>query len=375
MAAALANLNRAKPPAGMSGGDRLSLTAPQKAALIVASLGPEAAGPIIERIGDKHLRAFTRAYAHLQTVPRAALKQVVDEFISELTQEDNDIRGGFDETRELLSQFKTDDEIIRLMDEIDIQGGETVWAKLERIDEGQLAEYLAGQRPQIVAVVLSKLNTEKASNILNQLDAEIAGKVILRLAKPLNINPAALGLLMDTIEQEFLAPMRKSTTARNPGHMIGAMMNNVVTDKREALLEIINTSAPDIMKDVRKSMLTFPDIPTRVPANAIPMAIKEVEVQDFLLAVKFGRQNAPSSVEYIMSNISQRMAKQYEEQLEELKITSVRDAEIAQAAFMTVIRKLAASGEITLIEETSDDEEGDEGETQDKTPEVASKEA
>ena len=357
-ATALANLNAKKPSPGIAG-ERTSLTAPQKAALIVASLGPEAAGPIIERIGDKHLRAFTRAYAHLQTVPRAALKQVVDEFIAELSEEDNDIKGGFDETRELLSQFKTDDEIIRLMDDIDIQGGETVWAKLERIEDDQLAEYLAGQRPQIIAVVLAKLNTEKASNVVNQLDKDIAGKVILRLARPLNINPAALSLLMDTIEQEFLAPMRKSTTARNPGHMIGAMMNNVVTDKREALLEIINTSAPDIMKDVRKSMLTFPDIPTRVPPNAIPMAIKEVEVQDFLLAVKFGRQNAPSSVDYIMKNISQRMAAQYEEQLEELKITSVRDAEIAQAAFMTVIRKLASSGEIALIEESSD-EEGDE---------------
>ncbi len=357
---ALANTQSTKMPSALGGGDRLTLTAPQKAALIVAALGPEAAGPIIERIGDKHLRAFTRAYAHLQTVPRATLKTIVEEFVSELTQEDNEIRGGFDETREFLSQFKTSDEIIRLMDDIDIPDGETVWTKLERANEDQLAEYLAGQRPQIIAVVLSKLNTEKASNVLNQIDADIAGKVILCLSKPLNINPEALTVLMDTIERDFLAPMRTSKKSRNPGEMIGAMMNNVITEKREALLEIITTSAPDILKDVRKSMLTFPDIPTRVPPNAIPMAIKEVELEDFLLAVKFGRQNAPSSVEFIFKNISQRMAAQYEEQLEELKMTSVKDAEIAQASFMTVIRKLAKSGEITLIEESSGDEEDEE---------------
>ncbi len=359
-ASALTNLQPSKTPPALGDGERPSLAQPQKAALIVAALGPEAAGPIIERIGDKHLRAFTRAYAHLQTVPRAALKSIVEEFISQLTQEDNDIRGGFEETREFLSQFKTSDEIIRLMDDIDISDGETIWTKLERTDDEQIAEYLSGQRPQIIAVVLSKLNTEKASNLLNLIDADIAGKVILCLSRPLDIKPEALSVLMDTIEREFLAPMRKTTQKRNPGEMIGAMMNNVITEKREALLEIITTSAPDILKDVRKSMLTFPDIPTRVPPNAIPMAIKEVELEDFLLAVKFGRQNAPSSVEFIFKNISQRMVAQYEEQLEELKMTSVKDAEIAQAAFMTVIRKLAKSGEITLIEESSgdDDDEG-----------------
>jgi len=342
-------------------GARLSLTAPQKAALIVAALGPEAAGPVIEQIGDKHLRAFTRAYAHMQTVPREALKAVVEEFVSELVTEDSDFRGGLDETREFLSQFKTSDEITRLMDDIDIAGGESIWMKLERTDDDKLANYLATQRPQIIAVVLSKLNTEKASNVLNQIDSDIASKVILCLSKPLDVNPQALAILMETIEREFLAPMRKTKKTRNPGEMIGAMMNNVITEKRETLLEVITNAAPEILKDVRKSMLTFPDIPTRVPANAIPMAIKEVELEDFLLAVKFGRQNAPSSVEFIFSNISQRMVAQYEEQLEELKMTSVKDAEIAQANFMTVIRKLAKSGEITLVEETSpeDDENAD----------------
>lgn len=363
-ATALTNMQPGKAMASTgSAGARLSLTAPQKAALIVAALGPEAAGPVIERIGDKHLRAFTRAYAHMQTVPRAALKAVVEEFVSELVTEDNDFRGGLDETREFLSQFKTSDEITRLMDDIDLAGGESIWMKLERTDDDKLANYLATLRPQIIAVVLSKLNTEKASNVLNQIDSDIASNVILCLSKPLDVNSGALAILMETIEREFLAPMRKTKKTRNPGEMIGAMMNNVITEKRETLLEVITNAAPEILKDVRKSMLTFPDIPTRVPANAIPMAIKEVDLEDFLLAVKFGRQNAPSSVDFIFSNISQRMVAQYEEQLEELKMTSVKDAEIAQANLMSVIRKLAKSGEITLVEETSpeDDENAEAG--------------
>lgn len=344
---------------GSLGVGRQGLSAPQKAALIIALLGPETAGPIIEKIEDKHLRAFARAYAHLQTVPKAMLQGVVEEFINKLSKKDDEIKGGYEETRELLSQFISSDDIIRLMDDIDAPGSQTVWEKLERAPDEAFARYLSSQSPQLVAVVLSKMNTEQASRILNLMDAEIAKDAIVRLSKPLKVSREALSVLSDTIERDFLLPMRQSSLTRNPGEMIGAMMNNVNSDKRETLLSFISSTVPDILRDVKKSMLTFQDIPTRVPTKAITLVIKEMDTTDFLQAAKFGKQNAPSSVEFIFKNISQRMAKQYEEQMQELKAISVEEAEKAQAIFMTIVRKLVAAGEFELIEvvDESDDAE------------------
>ena len=334
-----------------------TLTAPQKAALVITALGPEAAGPIIERIEDKHMRAFARAYAHLQTVPKATLQNVVAEFLGQFSKDDDEIKGGYEETRELLSQFVTSDKIIHLMEDIDEPGGDSIWTKLERAPDNEFAEYLSKQNTQVVAVVLSKINTEKASTILDLLEVEVAQQVIIRLSRPLNIQREALAILSDTIEREFLSPMKSSSEKRNPGEMIGSMMNNIMSEKREELLKFISEDVPDILKDVRKTMLTFQDIATRVPAKAMPMVIKEMEVNDFLQAVKFGRQNAPSSVEFIFANISQRMVQQYEEQIEALKTVTVKEAETAQTAFMVIVRKLVAAGEIELIEIASEEED------------------
>lgn len=333
------------------------LTTPQKAALIIAVLGPESAGPIIERIEDKHLRAFARAYAHLQTVPKGAIEGVVKEFVGRLSKNDEEIKGGYEETRELLSQFIGSDDIIRLMDDIDIPGGESIWERLERAPDAALAEYLGKQSPQLIAVVLSKLNAEQASRLLDLLDTELARDTILRLSKPIQIKREALQVLSDTIERDFLNPLRQETRTRNPGEMIGAMMNNITSEKREELLTFISSKTPDIMRDVKKSMLTFQDIPERVPGKAISLVIKEMELSDFLQAAKFGKQNAPSSVEYIFSNISQRMAQQYEEEMETLKKIPVKNAERAQAAFMAIVRKLVAAGEIELMDIPSDEDE------------------
>ncbi|MEM8935794.1 MAG: hypothetical protein AAGC77_05250 [Pseudomonadota bacterium] len=95
------------------------LTDPQKAALIIAALGPESAAPIVERISDSHLKAFARAYAHLATIPREQLLLVIKEFAGKFDSGSEEITGGFEQTRELLAQFRSQDEIARLMDDID----------------------------------------------------------------------------------------------------------------------------------------------------------------------------------------------------------------------------------------------------------------
>ena len=333
-----------------------ALTPPQKAALVIAALGPDAAGPVLERIGDEHLHSFTRAYVHLQSVPKIALQAVVKEFIEQLTEDDDSINGGFEKTRELLSKFIDPNDVDRLMNNIDASGGQDVWGKLVDAGDEALAEYLASQKPQLVAVVLSKIDTEKASRVLDLFDTEIAGKVILCLSKPLDVDESTLQILGDTIERDFLAPMEVTSESHDPSSMIGSMMNNIMSEKREELLSFIADSAPEILHGVKKSMLTFQDIAVRVPPNAIPIAIREVELEEFLQAVKFGKENAPSSVEFILANISQRMAAQYQEQMEELKTITAKEAEAAQSSFMSVIRKLGASGEIQLIDPASEDE-------------------
>lgn len=358
-------------PALASGGDLAlpeeaagmgALSNAQRAALVIAALGPEAAGPIIERIDDKHLRAFARAYAHFQRVPRSTLTAVVEDFVQRLSSdESDDLRGGFEETRELLSQFISSDNITRLMEDINVPGGESIWDKLARTPDQVIADYLAKQNLQLVALVLMKVNTEQASRIIDLFDTDLASKVVLRLAKPISVSPEAMQIVSDALSRDFLSGSRDKTKGRNPGEMIGSMMNNVATKKRETLLEFIESNMPGIMTDVKKSMLTFQDIATRVPPNAIPVVVRQVDEAIFLQAAKFGKQNAPSCVDFIFANISQRMAQQYEEQMEKMKKVSVKESETAQATFMAAVRKLAAAGEFELIEESTgeDEEEGE----------------
>lgn len=321
-------------------------TAPQKAAMIIAALGPDAAGPIIERIGDKHLRAFAEAYAQLRTVPRRHLVAVVSEFLNELGGEDGEVRGGFEEARALISRFKSEETATKVLDEV--PGGRSVWEKLADVEDTALAEYLAGQQPQAAAVILSRIDAEKASSVLGHFEPDFARRTLVRLAKPMPVRKEALNVLAEAVERDFLAPLRRASKAVRPGQMIGAMMNNMPEDKRDSLLEIIAAETPDILEEVKAQILTFKDIPARVPANAVPLVVREVDTDVFLKAVKYGRQNAPEAVEFIFKNISQRLGQQYQEQIEALKPVPVAEAEACQGQFMAAVRRLVAAGEFEL---------------------------
>jgi flagellar motor switch protein FliG len=60
------------------------LRAPEKAAVILALLGPENASPVVEKIKDEHLRAFIHTLENLKLIPRESLLSAVADFITEL---------------------------------------------------------------------------------------------------------------------------------------------------------------------------------------------------------------------------------------------------------------------------------------------------
>ncbi|MBY0423455.1 MAG: hypothetical protein K2Q06_14200, partial [Parvularculaceae bacterium] len=228
--------------------------------------------------------------------------------------------------------------------------GPTIWKRLEGVTDHALADYLQKQHPQVIAVVLSRLNTEKASSVLAKFEVSLARTIVRRLSGPMPVRKEALRVLADTIEREFLLPAKKAAKVHKPGEMIGQLMNNLPAEKRDALLKYIQEDSPDIFEDVKAVILTFQDIPSRVPANAIPMLVREVETDVFLKAIKYGKHNAPEAVTYIFKNISQRMGQQYEEQIAAMKQVTVMDAESAQQQVMAGLRRLVASGDVTLVQ-------------------------
>jgi flagellar motor switch protein FliG len=100
---------------------------------------------------------------------------------------------------------------------------------------------------------------------------------------------------------------------------------------------------------VRKAIFTFSNIATRIDARDIPKILRNVDQAKLVTALAGAKGAAEKSVEFILSNISQRMAGSIRDEMKNLGKVKDKDAEEAQSAVVTAIREMESAGEIFLV--------------------------
>ena len=327
--------------------DDLSLA--DKAAIIIAALGPDAAPHVLQGMSETTIRRFAQAMSGLWKIGPDLLERVVSEFLGELGS-GGEVKGGAAEARRILREVLDADSVSRIMDDVDMAGGRTLWERMSNSSDQALAGYLRHEHPQTAAVVLSKLRSDKAARILERLDPDFAQIIVLRLARVPRLDSQVMDLLRDVVTNEFLAVMQREQATRRPAEVIGSMMNNVSSNNRSRLLEQLESEKPKLAKQVQKVMFTFADISERVEARDAGLLLKAVDEPTMVMALKMAQNNAPRVIGFFLDNISKRLAQRLESEIEMHPEVKPRDGEAAQAEVVRQARELARAGELKLVE-------------------------
>ncbi|GJL92844.1 FliG C-terminal domain-containing protein [Hyphococcus sp.] len=353
-------------------------TKSHKAAIVLASLSAEAAASIVDDMSDNELRVFAKAFSELKTVSPQTLQAVAEEFLSEVAHENHDLSGGSDEARRVLGMLTQEDRAERILS--DVSGGgasgegssSAVWPRIEKVENERLAEYVQAQRMPIAAAILAKLSYEKAAGVLDLTEGDYHQKILVEIARKKPPSAEAVDAIANVLEEEFLkqaasageeeaedeegeAPKPKN----NAGAAVGEIINFLPGSKRDAFLEHVKAADPDIGAEVRKAVLTFEELHTRMPASGATALLRDLDREVMLKAVKYGETNAQETVEFLFGNISKRMVEQYKEELAEMETPSETDGETAQREATTAVRALVKAGEFKLIEIKEDEPEAE----------------
>jgi flagellar motor switch protein FliG len=107
---------------------------------------------------------------------------------------------------------------------------------------------------------------------------------------------------------------------------------------------------------VRRAIFTFVHIPARLNPRDCPKVTRLVDqpVLVTALAATQGRPGLEAAGEFLLANISQRLAQGLREEMAQRGKVKDKDGEEAMAAVITAIRTLEATAEITLIQPEED---------------------
>lgn len=330
--------------------DYRSLTGPEKAAILLLSLGEDQTAKIFEHMDDDEIMELSQTMASLGKIAPALVERLFVEFAEQMTST-NALVGTQHSTERLLSKAGMSKEKINtIMEEIRGPAGRTMWEKLGNVSEEVLATFLQKEYPQTVAVVLSKLTSDHAARVIAMLPENFALEVIHRMLRMEAVQKEILDEVEKTLRTEFMTNLAR-TQRRDSHEMIAEIFNNMDRAVEGRFMDQLEKSAPEAAEKIRSLMFTFEDL-ANLDASGIQTLIRAVDKDKLPIALK-GATDVIKDL--FFTNMSERASKIMKEDMASMGPVRLKDVEEAQQYIVNVAKDLEDRGEITIA---SGDEEG-----------------
>jgi len=330
--------------------DYRTMSGPEKAALLMLSVGEENASRLFGIMDDDEIRELSQAMANLGNVSAQMVERLLVDFVDQISSTGSMV-GNFDNTERLLSKVLDRDRVGNIMEEIRGPAGRTMWEKLANVNETVLANYLKNEYPQTVAVVLSKIKPEHASRVLTLLPEPFAMEVIMRMLRMESVQKEVLDDVERTLRVEFMSNLAR-TNRRDAHEMMADIFNFLDRGMEARYLTALEERNKDSAERIKALMFTFEDLGELDPGG-IQTLLRNADKDKIGIALKGASAELR---DLFFSNMSERAAKILREDMQSMGPVRLRDVDEAQMLMVTLAKDLAASGEIIIADSKGEDE-------------------
>ncbi len=334
----------ATPPATVS-----HLTNGQKAAVIVRLLLSEGAAPRLAGLSTEQQERLVRRMGQLSHVNRATVAAITREFAESLDAVGLTFPRGIPGALKLLENHLSETARTSLQVAAEAEGPADPWARLAAMSPDRLRPLVERESAEICAIMLAKLPVARAASLLAELPQDRAYIIAHAVSLTGSVAPDTIDRVGETLMAQLEAQPAPAFGG-DAAERVGAILNAATAVTREKVLEGLDTRDTVFAEHVRKAIFTFDHIPKRLEPRDIPKVMRGVEAETTARALAAGMASAPVAVEFILENMSKRMAEQLREDAEARGKVPGSEGEAAMAEVVTSIRRLEQEGEIRLIE-------------------------
>ncbi|HMO07939.1 MAG TPA: FliG C-terminal domain-containing protein [Paracoccaceae bacterium] len=350
MTQALARISPARIPAApATAAQPRNLSSREKAAVIVRLMLAEGAPLPLSALPEHMQAALTEQIGQMRLVDRVTLAAVVEEFLAELEQVGLTFPGGIEGALSLMDGQITATAASRLRRLAGASAKADPWDRIAALPADRLLPILQSESVEVAAVMLSKLPVPRAADLLAQMPGERARRVAFAVPQTAAVDPEAVRRIGLAIVQQIDAtPPRAFETG--PVERVGAILNVSPSQTREAVLAGLDAEDAGFAAEVRRAIFTFAHLPARLAPRDVPRVVRLVEAPVLVTALAGARaEDTAAAAEFLLANMSQRMAQGLREEIAARGKVREKDAEAAMAAVIAAVRQLEAAGELALV--------------------------
>lgn len=321
-----------------------------RAAILLMSLGEDHAAEVLKHMGAKAVQKVGAAMANLNNVPRERMETVLDSFVGTLEDQTSIGVGSDDYVRKVLVSALGEDKAGSLIDRILIGSNSKGLEALKWMETRAVAELIRNEHPQIIAIVLSYLDSDQSAEILNIFPENLRVDVMLRIASLDGIQPAALKELDEIMERQFSGAGNLKASNVGGVKVAANIMNMMDGPSEQGLMEILRDHDEVLSQRIEDLMFVFDNL-AEMDDRSMQRLLREVQNEQLVLALKGSDKKVKDK---IMTNMSSRAAEMLAEDLESAGPAKVSAVDGAQKEILGIARKLAEDGEINLGGQSED---------------------
>lgn len=330
--------------------DYRSLTGPDKAALLMMSIGEENAARVFSLMDDEEIKEVSQAMANLGNVTSNLVERLFADFVNQISSTGS-LVGNYDSTERLLLKVMDRDRVDAIMEDIRGPAGRTMWDKLGNVNEQVLANYLKNEYPQTVAVVLSKIKPDHAARVLALLPEGFAMEVVMRMLRMEAVQKEVLDDVERTLRNEFMSNLAR-TSRRDAHELMAEIFNGLDRQAETRFLNALEERNRDSAERIKQLMFTFEDL-DKVDPTSMQTLLRAVDKDKLALALKGASEELRNR---FFSNMSERAAKIMREDMEAMGPVRLRDVDEAQTELVQIAKEMSNQGEIVIVDNKGEDE-------------------
>ncbi|MGH1460055.1 MAG: flagellar motor switch protein FliG [Paracoccaceae bacterium] len=345
------------PSPGASGG-KGRLTRKQKAAIIVRLLLNEGAEVRLKDLPEDMQISLTQQLGAMRHITRDVLAGVISEFADELDGMGltfpRDLAGALDQLDGKISPHTA----ARLRKEAGVRQYGDPWERIKGLGVEALLPIVENESTEVAAVMLAKIDVSKAAELLGRLPGAKARRITYAVSLTGAVTPDAVDRIGLSLAAQLDAQPERAFSD-GPVERVGAILNFSPAATRDDVLEGLDEEDQVFADQVRKAIFTFANIYQRLAPRDIPKVIREIDQAALVTALAAASGlggDMAKSAEFVLENMSKRMADSLREEIEGAGKIKTKDGEEAMTEVINAIREMEAKGEVLLIAGDEDEE-------------------
>ena len=315
----------------------------QKAAVILLGMGEQKAANVLKYMDPSQVEKIVLNMSKMGRITQDEIQRTLNEFgkVSE-----NQTTLGVDSAqyiRNALVDAVGVDKASNIIDRA-LDDGDSGIASLCWQDANAIVSLIREEHPQIIAVILTYLDSEKAAEVIHAIPKEMQRDIMRRVASQGSISHTALQELKKMVEEKSKEVRTFKTNQSGGAKLAANIINFMSPDEESEMIKDIEEYDKELCEKIQEHIFPFENLAS-VDSKSLQNLLRSASSDTLVMALKGVDEKVRDT---LLSNMSGRAADMIRDDLEAKGPVPLSEVISAQKEIIGVAQRMAKNGEIML---------------------------